>query len=235
MSTALHDLLSQPAPEVAPRLLGSVLVCARQSGVVALRITELEAYGGPQDSDLPDPGAHTFRGPTARNASMFGPPGHLYVYFTYGLHHAVNFVCHPEDTGGGILVRSGEVVLGAEAATRRRMANRSTEPAFATLARGPGNAAQALGLTLEDDGVALADLGTSPDPVARARELAAERGGCWSGLVRPAHTAQKILRTPRTGVSGEGGTDAFPWRFALEAEPTVSPYRRAAVKRRRTR
>ena len=236
MSPALHELLSRPAPDVAPRLLGAVLVCARDTGTVALRLTEVEAYGGPQDSDLPDPGAHTFRGRTARNAAMFGPPGHLYVYFTYGLHHAVNVVCRPEGTGGGILIRSGEVVLGTEPATRRRLATRSSEPPFTTLARGPGNTAQALGLTLADDAAAIVDLGTSLDPVARAREAVAEREGTtWTGLALAEPAPEEFLETPRTGVSGEGGTDAFPWRFALPGEPTVSPYRRAAVKRRRTR
>lgn len=236
MSPALHELLSRPAPDVAPRLLGAVLVCARDTGTVALRLTEVEAYGGQQDSDLPDPGAHTFRGRTARNASMFGPPAHFYVYFTYGLHHAVNFVCRPEGTGGGVLIRSGEVVLGEETATRRRLATRSSHPPFATLARGPGNVAQALGLTLDDDAAPLVDLGAAPDPVARAREAVAEREGTvWSGLALAEHPAEDVRSTARTGVSGQGGTDAFPWRFALPGEPTVSPYRRATVKRRRTR
>ncbi|MDO4919507.1 DNA-3-methyladenine glycosylase [Kocuria sp.] len=236
MTAPLTELLLAPAPDVAPRLLGAVLVCNRPGGTVALRLTEVEAYGGPADSDLPDPGAHTYRGRTARNASMFGPPGHLYVYFTYGLHHAVNFVCRPEGTGGGILLRSGEVVLGAEAAVRRRLAHRSSEPTAAALARGPGNLAQALGLDRGDDGAALADLGTAPDPVARAREEVAARGPApWTGLVLAEQAPKELLATPRTGVSGEGGTDAFPWRFALCGEPTVSPYRRAAVKRRRTR
>lgn len=236
MTVPLHDLLLAPAPDVAPRLLGAVLVCARDNGTVALRLTELEAYGGQHDSDLPDPGAHTYRGRTARNASMFGPPGHVYVYFTYGLHHAVNFVCRPEGTGGGILIRSGEVVLGEEAATRRRLTTRSTVPPVAGLASGPGNAAQALGLDREDDGAALLDLGTAPDPVARARDEAGSRTQLpWTGLVLPEEVAGDVVVTARTGVSGEGGTDAFPWRFALRGDPTVSPYRKATIKRRRTR
>ncbi|MBN6811962.1 MULTISPECIES: DNA-3-methyladenine glycosylase [Kocuria] len=236
MTAGLHELLLAPAPDVAPRLLGAVLVCARPGGTVGLRLTEVEAYGGPQDSDLPDPGAHTYRGRTARNASMFGPPGHVYVYFTYGLHHAVNFVCRPEGVGGGVLIRSGEVVLGSEVATQRRLANRSSGPAFASLARGPGNVAQALALTRDDDGAALADLGIAPDPVARAREEVERRGDdTWAGLVLAQRPASDVVVTARTGVSGEGGTDAYPWRYALPGEPTVSPYRKATVKRRRTR
>ncbi|RKQ33304.1 DNA-3-methyladenine glycosylase [Kocuria tytonis] len=236
MTAPLRELLLAPAPDVAPRLLGSVLVCARPGGTVALRLTELEAYGGQRGSDLPDPGAHTYRGRTARNASMFGPPGHIYVYFTYGLHHAVNFVCRPEGTGGGILIRSGEVVLGADAALRRRLANRSSQPAAAALARGPGNVAQALGLDRDEDGADLLDLGRAVDPAARAREALAEgTGDAWTGLVRPEQAPGGVVVTARTGVSGEGGTNAFPWRFALASDPTVSPYRRATVKKRRTR
>lgn len=80
------------------------------------------------------------------------------------------------------------------------------------------------------------DLGTSLDPVARAREAVAEReGATWTGLALAEPAPEEFMETPRTGVSGEGGTDAFPWRFALSGEPTVSPYRRATVKRRRTR
>lgn len=134
MTQGLQELLLGRAPDVAPRLLGAVFVCALPGGTVAVRLTELEAYGGPHDSDLPDPGAHTYRGRTARNASMFEAPGRIYVYFTYGLHHAVNFVCRGEGTGGGILVRSGEVVLGEDVALRRRLANRSSEPPFVALA-----------------------------------------------------------------------------------------------------
>ena len=88
--------------ELAPMLLGGVLRRADASGSVALRLTEVEAYRG---SD--DPGAHTFRGKTARNATMFGPGGHVYCYFTYGMHHAVNIVAGPEGHGWGVLVRAG--------------------------------------------------------------------------------------------------------------------------------
>lgn len=239
MSNPLEELLSATAPEAAPALLGSVLVRSDPQATVALRLTEVEAYGGPADSDLPDPGAHTYRGRTARNASMFGPPAHLYVYFTYGLHHALNLVCRPDGQAGGCLIRSGEIVAGEAAARRRRSAHRATEPTHAALARGPGNVAQALALDRTDDGAALRYLGSAPDPVLAAQRLVAEHPGYqqpWTGLLLPDHpTTAEIVTTARTGVSGEGGTDAFPWRFALRNDSTVSPYRKATVKKRRTR
>ena len=239
MNNPLVDLLSAPAPEAAPGLLGSVLVRADAQAIVALRLTEVEAYGGPADSDLPDPGAHTYRGRTARNASMFGPPAHLYVYFTYGLHHALNLVCRPDSQAGGCLVRAGEIVAGEDAARRRRSAHRATEPARAALARGPGNVAQALALDRTDDGAPLRYLGSAPDPVVAAERLVTEHPGYrkpWTGLFLADHPGKlDVVRTARTGVSGEGGMEAFPWRFALAHDPTVSPYRRATVKKRRTR
>lgn len=239
MSNPLEELLSATAPEAAPALLGAVLVRSDPQATVALRLSEVEAYGGPAESDLPDPGAHTFRGRTARNASMFGPPAHLYVYFTYGLHHALNLVCRPDEQAGGCLIRSGEVVVGEDTARRRRSAHRATEPTHRALARGPGNVAQALALDRSDDGAALRYLGSSPDPVLAAQRLAAENPGYpkpWTGLFLPDRAGQlEIMTTARTGVSGVGGTDAFPWRFALHHDPTVSPYRKAAVKKRRTR
>lgn len=239
MGNPLEELLSATAPEAAVALLGAVLVRCDPQATVALRLSEVEAYGGPAESDLPDPGAHTYRGRTARNASMFGPPAHLYVYFTYGLHHALNLVCRPEEQAGGCLVRAGEVVAGEAAARRRRSAHRATEPPHAGLARGPGNVAQALALDLSDDGAPLRYLGSSPDPVRAAQRLAAQDPGYptpWTGLFLPDRALQlEVVRTARTGVSGEGGTDAFPWRFALKHDPTVSPYRKAAGKKRRAR
>lgn len=239
MSNPLEELLSATAPAAAPALLGAVLVRSDPEATVALRLSEVEAYGGPTGSDLPDPGAHTYRGRTARNASMFGPPAHLYVYFTYGLHHALNLVCRPDGQAGGCLIRSGEVVVGEDAARRRRSALRATEPTHVALARGPGNVAQALALNRSDDGAPLRYLGSSPDPVLAAQRLADENPGHpkpWTGLFLPDRAGQlDIVTTARTGVSGEGGTDAFPWRFALKHDPTVSAYRKAAVKKRRTR
>ncbi|MFC6344655.1 DNA-3-methyladenine glycosylase, partial [Nocardioides hankookensis] len=103
--------LSGPVLEEAPRLLGAVL----RRGEVAVRITEVEAYDGPDD-----PGSHAFRGMTRRNAVMFGPAGRLYCYFTYGMHVCCNVVCGPEGRPSAVLLRAGEVVEGIELARERR-------------------------------------------------------------------------------------------------------------------
>ena len=125
--------------EVAPRLLGSVLTV----GGVSVRLTEVEAYAGPDD-----PGSHAFRGRTARNAVMFGPPGHLYVYFIYGMHHCANLVTGPEGSAGAVLLRAGEVVDGLHVARERRPGVRDRE-----LARGPARLCRTLGIDLADNGV----------------------------------------------------------------------------------
>jgi DNA-3-methyladenine glycosylase len=125
--------------EVAPRLLGAVLT----HGGVSVRLTEVEAYAGPHD-----PGSHAFRGPTARNAAMFGPPGHLYVYFVYGMHHCANLVTGPAGDPGAVLLRAGEVVGGHEVARSRRPGARDRD-----LARGPARLCRTLGIDLADNGI----------------------------------------------------------------------------------
>lgn len=137
--TDLFAELHGPAEEVAPLLLNAHI----GDGQVTLRIVEVEAYAGEHD-----PASHAFRGPGVKNAAMFGPPGHAYVYLSYGMHWCLNVVCHPEGIGGGILLRAGEVVAGTEVARRRR----SGRP---DLARGPGRLGQALGVTLADSGADL--------------------------------------------------------------------------------
>ncbi|WP_347754154.1 DNA-3-methyladenine glycosylase [Agrococcus sp. ProA11] len=206
--------------ELAPLLLGGVLSRADESGTVALRLTEVEAYRGTDD-----PGAHTFRGKTARNATMFRPGGHVYCYFTYGLHHAVNIVAGPEGSGWGVLVRAGEVIDGHSLALERRSVRRAAPPT-GELARGPGNVAQALGATLADDGAAFVS--------AAARTTTVGRGGPQARLettwtFTPAAEPPPHRTGPRVGVSGPGGdASAFPWRFWIPGEPSVSAYRSAA-------
>ena len=211
VTAATRAWLARDPVVVAPLLLGATLAHAASEGTVAVRITEVEAYRGADD-----PGAHSFRGRTARNATMFGEAGHLYAYFTYGMHHAINVVAGEPGQGFGILVRAGAVVEGEPLARARREAT-PRRSRIVELARGPGNLAQALGATLGDDGADLLGVGpwtlTLPDPL-------------------PTHPLPH--RTgPRVGVSGDGGDgDRFPWRCWLPDEPSVSAYRAATPRRR---
>src|SRR5499427_1633698 len=110
-----RDFFARHSAEVAPDLLGCVLEHETEAGLVAVELTEVEAYAGQSD-----PASHAYRGKTARNAVMFGPPGHAYVYFTYGMHFCVNLVCLGEDTASAVLLRAGEIVEGRELAVARR-------------------------------------------------------------------------------------------------------------------
>lgn len=163
---------------------------------MTVRITEVEAYAGERD-----PASHAFRGPTARNAVMFGPPGHLYVYLSYGLHRAANVVCDADGTASGALIRSGEVVDGVELARGRR----GERVKGRDLARGPGRLAQALGLTLTDGGADVFGNG----PVR---------------LVLDAYPVDRVTTGPRVGVSAAADR---PWRFWIADDTYVSDYKRS--------
>jgi DNA-3-methyladenine glycosylase len=208
MTSSVRELLSADARQVAPLLLGAVLTHEGRDGTVAVRITEVEAYLGPHDSLHPDPGSHTFRGATARNAPMFGPAGHLYVYFTYGLHHCANIVCGPVGLASALLLRAGEVVAGEELALARRPTSKFPKD----LASGPARLATALGLTTADSG---RDALSTP-----------------FHLELPQTPAEGISSGPRVGVSGAGGTHDYPWRFWLTGDPTVSRYKAGKVRTR---
>jgi DNA-3-methyladenine glycosylase len=186
------------ALEVAPLLLGAVLSHDSPEGAVAVRITEVEAYLGVGV----DPGSHAFRGRSKRTASMFGEPGRLYTYFTYGMHVCANVVCSPEGEASAVLLRGGEIVSGLDVARSRRPTAKSDH----ALARGPANLVRALGIALGEDGSRL-----DAAPFA---------------LVPPAPAATGVGASLRTGVSGAGGVEPFAWRFYLSGEPTVSPYKR---------
>ena len=172
----LRDVLAGPVLEAAPRLLGATL----RHRDVALRITEVEAYDGPND-----PGSHAYRGRTSRNEVMFGPPGHLYVYFTYGMHHCCNVVVGPEGTPSAVLLRAGEVVEGLDVARGRR--SRSTER---DLARGPARLCQALAITLDQNGADLTSGG-----LVLELELPSTRSSRARG---------SACGAPRTGPGGTG-------------------------------
>jgi DNA-3-methyladenine glycosylase len=193
-----RGLLERPSIEVAPLLLGAIVT----GRGVSVRLTEVEAYLGSHD-----PGSHAFRGQTPRNGVMFGEPGHLYTYFTYGMHVCANVVCSPPGTASAVLLRAGEVVDGIELARARR----TTTRVDADLARGPARLVVALGILLGDDGADLASGDITLE--LPAASVAFEQG-------------------PRTGVSGAGGSSDFPWRFWIPGEPSVSPYKAHVPKRR---
>ncbi|MGA5592630.1 DNA-3-methyladenine glycosylase [Streptomyces cellulosae] len=189
------DLLAHPAEEVAPRLLGSVLTCKTPEGTVSIAITETEAYSG-----TADPASHAYRGQTPRNAVMFGPAGHLYVYRSHGLHWCANIVTGTDGIASAVLIRAGRVIEGEDLARKRR-GERVESP---RLARGPGNLCQALGIAAEHNG---ADLLTGTSVVLSEGEPV---------------PAALIQVGPRVGVS-----KAHDWqhRFYLAGDPTVSAYR----------
>ncbi len=192
----LAEALAGPVLEVAPRLLGAVLRHETGDGPVAVRLTEVEAYAGEQD-----PGSHAYRGRTRRNAVMFGPAGHLYVYFTYGMHHCCNVVVGSDGHASAVLLRAGEVVEGLDLARARRRTGPDRD-----LARGPARLCQALGIDLEDNG---ADLAAGPVTLALPGRLP-----------DPA----RVRTGPRVGLRQAAD---HPWRFWLADEPTVSVYRPA--------
>jgi DNA-3-methyladenine glycosylase len=173
---------------------------------VTVRITEVEAYAGCED-----PASHAYTR-TPRSEIMYGPAYRLYVYRSYGIHFCANVVTGPTEIGAAVLLRAGEVVDGHELARFRRG---ETPPARdVRLARGPGNLAQALGITLDDLGTdLLADHDEAVDGQFTGVRLGPERRG------RP-----RIASGPRVGVSKAADV---PWRFWLDGDPTVSAYRRS--------
>ncbi|MFD4577229.1 DNA-3-methyladenine glycosylase [Streptomyces sp. NPDC058417] len=205
-----RGFFDRPVLEVAPDLLGRLVVRTTPEGPITLRLTEVEAYDGPND-----PGSHAYRGRTPRNAVMFGPPGHVYVYFTYGMWHCMNLVCGPEGEASGVLLRAGEIVDGVELARVRRLSARTDRE----LARGPARLATALGVDRSLDGT---DACTPDDTPLRV-------------LTGTPTRPDQVSNGPRTGVSGDGGdAEAHPWRYWLTGDPTVSPYRAHVPKRRRS-
>ena len=175
------NLLAAPAT-AARSLLGQLLV----RGDVTLRITEVEAYGGPADS-----ASHARHGRTTRNAPMWGPPGRAYLYFCYGMHWMLNVVTGPEGEALAVLIRSAEVLTGLDTVLRRRKATQATP----TLCAGPGKVAQALGLDRTFDG----------------HDLLAP-GGLE---LRDGPSPERIVAGPRLGIGFATAEDqARPWRFA---------------------
>jgi DNA-3-methyladenine glycosylase len=180
------------------------VVTDRPAGQVALRLTEVEAYSG----EGQDPASHAHRGPTPRAEIMFGPPGRLYVYFSYGVHWCANVVVGPEGRGSAVLLRAGEVVVGEGLARSRRPAARAARD----LARGPARLTQALAIGPDDKGA---------DLLSESSSVRLHRGPA------PEH----VTAGPRVGISQ--ATD-LPWRFWETAAPSVSVFRAGGKPRRGT-
>jgi DNA-3-methyladenine glycosylase len=200
-----RTFFDRPVLEVAPDLLGRTLLRRTPDGPIALRLTEVEAYDGAND-----PGSHAYKGETSRNRVMFGPPGHVYVYFTYGMWHCMNFVCGPVGRASGVLLRAGEITEGIELARKRRESARYDKE----LAKGPARLATALGVDRALDGTDAC--GPTDSPLA-----------ILAGTPVP---PDQVRSGPRTGVSGDGAV--HPWRFWIDGDPTVSPYRAHTPRRR---
>lgn len=176
----LDRRLDGPVEDIAAGLLGQRLRTELPPGPTEVLITEVEAYAGERD-----PASHAYRGQTARNASMFGPQGTLYVYRSYGMHWCMNIVTGGPGDPSAVLLRAAKPLIGADVMARRR--GRSDH-----LTDGPGKLAQALGVTGEADGTSV-----------------------WEGPVQllpgPERHGQ-IIASPRVGISK---AVAWPWRFVL--------------------
>ena len=192
-----RSFYARPAPVVARALVGMVLVHEADDGVAGGVIVEAEAY------DESDPASHSHRGKTERNAVMFGPPGHGYVYFSYGVHWCFNVVTGSDGAGEAVLIRAIEPTLGIDHMQRRRAME-----ALRDLARGPGRLTQALAIGRAQNG---ADLVRGP-----------------LGIFRPAESVRRryrrIAATKRIGITKGALT---PWRFSTMRSPFVSGPRTA--------
>jgi DNA-3-methyladenine glycosylase len=220
-----REFFARPSVPVAPDLLGCVLEHQTEAGLVAVELTEVEAYAGASD-----PASHAYRGKTARNAVMFGPPGHAYVYFTYGMYFCVNLVCLGNGSASAVLLRAGRIVAGEQLARARRT-REGKMIAFRDLARGPARLCQALDIDRSLDG---ADVCVPDSPLRMRWPQARTTDRSAAVLARgddpPKPSRQKILSGPRVGISRAA---EIPWRFWIEGDPTVSVYRPATPRRRK--
>lgn len=188
-----RDFYARSSVDLAPDLLGKRLVRELDGQLLVGRIVEVEAYLGGEDA-----ASHAFRGPTPRNRSMFGPPGHAYVYLIYGVHYCLNIVTGPEGDGQAALIRALEPLAGVEVmrANRGRVAERD-------LTNGPGKLCQAMGIDKGLDGHDFC-LGS----------------GLW--LVDAPAPDEPICAGPRVGVRGDDAALTRPWRYFLKDNPFVS-------------
>lgn len=200
-----RDFYARDARVVAADLIGCRLVHRLPDGTrLVLRLVEVEAYLG----DRTDPASHAHGGPTARNRSMFGPPGRLYAYLSYGLHTCVNVVCRPAGEAAAVLLRAGEPVCGQ--ARMQAWRGLDTDAPARAIASGPGRLAQALGLTLAHDGTSLL------------------RGALTILPPAPDAPAPKLATGPRVGITKAAD---LPYRYFDAASACVSAFRVGGRKR----
>ncbi len=208
-----QDKLGQPLPrefyardprEVSRDLLGKVLVRRARRKLLAGRIVEVEAYLGDDDHD---PAAHAAAGKTLRNAVLFGPPGHSYVYFIYGNHYCFNVSCLPDGIAGGVLFRALEPLFGVEAMAQARGISVYVLSDLPQLTSGPGRLAEALGITRERD---------------NDKDITSAKSDLWIGDdgYRPA----RIATTTRIGITKAA---KLPLRYLIAGNPFVSGPRTA--------
>ncbi len=202
MNPVTREELAHDPLRVARFLLGCELHSTSDEGDVRVRLVEVEAYRGGDD-----PASHCYRGLTNRNAVMFGPAGHLYVYFVYGMHFCINVVCLHDGVPGAVLLRAGEIVEGEELAHERRPAVRKR----VQLASGPARLTSVLGITRADNGIDLTD------PASPVRLCAGD-----------AVDEDDVRTGPRVGVAS---AQDLPWRSWVDGSPSVSTYRRGGRRR----
>jgi len=184
MNDVLNTIdFSASSADVARLLIGATLLVDGVGG----RIVETEAY------DREDPASHSFSGPTKRNLVMFGPPGHVYVYRSYGIHWCLNFVCREEGHGAGVLIRALEPLAGLDVMHLRREVN---DPLL--FCSGPGRLCQALAITSEHNGMSI---------------------DAWPFQLIPASGPVSVVAGPRIGISK---AKDVPWRFGLAGSRFVS-------------
>ena len=224
MTLMPREFFARLSVPVAPDLLGCVLEHQTEAGLVAVELTEVEAYAGASD-----PASHAYHGKTARNAVMFGPPGHAYVYFTYGMHFCVNVVCLGNGSASAVLLRAGRIIEGEELARARRTRGTTKIP-FRDLARGPARLCQALDIDRSLDG---ADVCVPDSPLRMRWPDASTTARSAAVLARgddpPKPPREKVVSGPRVGISAAA---EVPWRFWVEGDPTVSTYRPAVPRRK---